>query len=87
MLIVPVRLVPCPSYVAGRERGAVADPRVSPDLDRLAGQLRRLRVAAGYTQEELAGRAGLSDRTVRDMERGQSRPRRPPGGCWPGPSR
>lgn len=52
-----------------------ADPRLSADLDRLADELRRLRVAAGCTQEELAGRAGLSDRTVRDMERGHRRPR------------
>ena len=37
--------------------------------------LRRCRVAAGLTQEELAARAGLSVRAVSDMER--SRTRRP----------
>jgi transcriptional regulator with XRE-family HTH domain len=32
--------------------------------------LRRYRIAAGLTQEELAKRAGLSGRTVGDMEHG-----------------
>ena len=32
--------------------------------------LRRYRIAAGLTQEELAERAGLSGRTIGDMERG-----------------
>lgn len=36
----------------------------------LAPLLRRLRERAGLTQEELAGRAGLSARTVSDIERG-----------------
>jgi tetratricopeptide (TPR) repeat protein/transcriptional regulator with XRE-family HTH domain len=40
------------------------------------GLLRRRRTAAGLTQEELAGRAGLSVRAVRDLERGASRPHR-----------
>src|SRR5438067_12727449 len=35
--------------------------------------LRRDRVAAGLTQEELAGRAGLSARAVSDLERGLHR--------------
>ena len=34
------------------------------------GVLRRRRLAAGLTQEELAHRAGLSERTIRDLERG-----------------
>src|SRR5215216_5060835 len=39
--------------------------------------LRRLRVAAGLTQEALAERAGLSARGVSDLERGvRSAPRR-----------
>ena len=36
----------------------------------LAGVLRRLRTGAGLTQEELAEAAGLSPRTVSDLERG-----------------
>jgi tetratricopeptide (TPR) repeat protein/transcriptional regulator with XRE-family HTH domain len=36
----------------------------------LAGVLRGLRTGAGLTQEELAEAAGLSPRTVRDLERG-----------------
>src|SRR5689334_8012370 len=36
----------------------------------LAPLLRSLRERAGLTQEELAGRAGLSTRTVSDIERG-----------------
>src|SRR5215470_3022899 len=35
-----------------------------------AGLLRRLRAAAGLTQEELAEAAGLSPRSVSDLERG-----------------
>jgi predicted ATPase/transcriptional regulator with XRE-family HTH domain len=38
--------------------------------DRLGGTLRRLRQAAGLTQEELAERAGISTRAVSDTERG-----------------
>jgi tetratricopeptide (TPR) repeat protein/transcriptional regulator with XRE-family HTH domain len=43
-----------------------------PALD-LGGLLRELRVAARLTQEELAEAAGLSPRTVSDLERGVSR--------------
>ena len=39
--------------------------------------LRRHRVAAGLTQEELAERSGLSARTISDLERGLSRSPRP----------
>ncbi|MDQ7906996.1 helix-turn-helix domain-containing protein [Phytohabitans sp. ZYX-F-186] len=38
--------------------------------------LRAKRLAAGLTQAELAGRAGVGIRTVRDLERGRSRPQR-----------
>ncbi len=38
-----------------------------------AGRLRELRAAAGLTQEELAGRAGLSPNAVGALERGQRR--------------
>ena len=37
---------------------------------RFAGLLRRLRTGAGFTQEELAGAAGVSVRSVSDLERG-----------------
>jgi predicted ATPase/DNA-binding XRE family transcriptional regulator len=36
-------------------------------------RLRRLREAAGLTQEELAGRAGLSAKNISDLERGKRR--------------
>jgi len=48
------------------ERGA-GDP---PAELALGDQLRRLRIAAGLTQEELAERAGLSVRGLSDLERG-----------------
>jgi predicted ATPase/DNA-binding XRE family transcriptional regulator len=38
--------------------------------DQLADSLKKLRLAAGMTQEELAERAGISARTVSDVERG-----------------
>jgi transcriptional regulator with XRE-family HTH domain len=42
-----------------------------------AGILRRRRRAANLTQEDLAGRAGLGVRTVRELERGRvARPQR-----------
>ena len=37
-----------------------------------AGLLRRLRTEARLTQEELAGEAGLSPRSVSDLERGST---------------
>jgi transcriptional regulator with XRE-family HTH domain len=44
----------------------VAEPPVT-----FAGLLRRLRVGAGMTQEELAEAASVSVRSVRDLERGR----------------
>lgn len=43
----------------------------SADATGLAASLRRLRLAAGMTQEGLAERAGISARTVSDAERGR----------------
>ncbi len=40
------------------------------DGDNLGSSLKKLRLAAGMTQEELAERAGISARTVSDVERG-----------------
>jgi len=58
----------------------MARPKVSGDTGRqddFGGLLRRRRRAAGLTQEELAGEAGLSVRAIRDLERGAtSRPYR-----------
>ncbi len=39
-------------------------------IDELGSSLKKLRLAAGMTQEELAERAGISARTVSDVERG-----------------
>lgn len=39
-------------------------------MDPVGALLRRLRIAAGLTQEELADRAGISSRSVSDIERG-----------------
>jgi tetratricopeptide (TPR) repeat protein/transcriptional regulator with XRE-family HTH domain len=47
----------------------------SPDF---GGLLRRLRIDAGLTQEELAEAATVSPRSVSDLERGVSRTARPP---------
>jgi predicted ATPase/DNA-binding XRE family transcriptional regulator len=53
-------------------------PDHGPDQGNTAfdAQLRAKRLAAGLTQAELAGRAGVGIRTVRDLERGRSRPQR-----------
>jgi transcriptional regulator with XRE-family HTH domain len=40
-----------------------------PEGTRLGGWLRRSRVAAGLTQEELAERSGVGERTIGDLER------------------
>src|SRR6187551_704329 len=42
----------------------------SAERSSFGGLLRRYRVAAGLTQEELAERAGLSARGISDLERG-----------------
>lgn len=43
---------------------------MSPVTDTQAESLKKLRAASGMTQEELAERAGISARTVSDLERG-----------------
>src|SRR5918994_5285748 len=58
----------CRFYVEGRTR------EVSQGQDAPFGaQLRRLREATGLTQEEVAGRAGLSAKNINDLERGERR--------------
>jgi transcriptional regulator with XRE-family HTH domain len=42
-------------------------------LKLLRQSLREMRWSAGLTQQELAGRSGLSIRTISDIERGQVR--------------
>ena len=49
---------------------AQQDPAVGPP----GGWLRRRREAAGLTQEELAEQAGLSVRTIRNLESGAGQP-------------
>ena len=54
-----------------------------PELN-FAGLLRQLRAEAGLTQEELAEMAGLSPRSVSDLERGVNRTaRKDTAVCWP----
>src|SRR5215831_6383377 len=53
----------------GGDAGTMAE---QPALE-FAGLLRQLRTAAGLTQEELAQAAGLSPRSVSDLERGINR--------------
>src|SRR5215211_6524781 len=43
----------------------------------LAALVRRFRLSAGLSQEELAERSGLSARTISDLERGRSLAPRP----------
>lgn len=45
-------------------------PAPIPEVPWASAWLRDLRVAAGYTQEQLAERAGLGVRSIRDLERG-----------------
>jgi predicted ATPase/DNA-binding XRE family transcriptional regulator len=53
-----------------------SDP-ASPGSAAFAALLREARRSAGYTQAELAGKAGVGVRTVRDLERGRAaRPQR-----------
>jgi transcriptional regulator with XRE-family HTH domain len=58
----------------GAERGKGRHPMSAVRQQTLFGVLlRRARHAAGWTQEELAARAGLGVRTIRDLERGVAR--------------
>ena len=64
--------VPWPGVSGARRTGFVRGDGPVPEQPALsfAGLLRRLRDDAGLTQEELAEAAGLSPRSVSDLERG-----------------
>jgi transcriptional regulator with XRE-family HTH domain len=47
-----------------------------PERDGLPGRVRAARLRLGLTQEQLAGRAGLDPRTLRNVETGRYRPSR-----------
>jgi DNA-binding XRE family transcriptional regulator len=65
----PATIVEAGMSDVGWERAAMAEGRAAP----FGEQLRRLREAAGITQEELAERAGLSRDAVGALERGLRR--------------
>src|SRR5262249_23469623 len=58
-----------PGAWGGGGPGAVGAIEAGPPVA-FGTLLRRYRVAAGWTQEELAARAGLSERNLGDLERG-----------------
>jgi transcriptional regulator with XRE-family HTH domain len=47
-----------------------------PERDGLPGRIRAARLRLGLTQEQVAARAGLDPRTVRNVETGRHRPSR-----------
>jgi transcriptional regulator with XRE-family HTH domain len=53
-----------------------AQPSAVADLDRLPGELRRWRLSRGWSQLELALRAGTTQRHLSFIEQGRSRPGR-----------
>jgi predicted ATPase/DNA-binding CsgD family transcriptional regulator/DNA-binding XRE family transcriptional regulator len=57
----------------GRAGGGKAEAATTTDLPRFGALLKRHRLAAGLTQEALAGQAGLSARAVSDLERDPGR--------------
>src|SRR5690348_14292760 len=65
-----------PGPVKGRGSRRVCDgmpPTARQPVSGVAGLLQRLRTQAGMTQGELAGAAGVSPRTVSDLERGMNK--------------
>jgi transcriptional regulator with XRE-family HTH domain len=81
------RVGSCPETVAAWERDeseslarrrpaieAVLGTGLVPKRDGLPGWVRAARLRLGLTQEQLAARAGLDPRTVRNVETGRYRP-------------
>jgi predicted ATPase/transcriptional regulator with XRE-family HTH domain len=63
----PVKHIRCRGWQGTKEAsGRMAVQEVAP----FGGAVRRYRRALGFTQEELAERAGLSERAIREIERG-----------------
>jgi transcriptional regulator with XRE-family HTH domain len=54
----------------------VLGPGLVPEQDGLPGRVRAVRLRLGLTQEQVAARAGLDPRTVRNVETGRHRPSR-----------
>ena len=52
----------------------VLGPGLVPERDGLPGRIRTARLRLGLTQEELARRSGLVERTVRNAEGGKHKP-------------
>jgi tetratricopeptide (TPR) repeat protein/transcriptional regulator with XRE-family HTH domain len=65
--------LPCRDRVAGRGTGGDGQAVAGQPVPDFAALLRQLRLDAGLTQEELGEAAGLSPRTVSDLERGVHR--------------
>src|SRR5579859_5946262 len=65
--------LPCRDCVAGRGTGGDGQAVAGQPVPDFAALLRQLRLDAGLTQEELGEAAGLSPRTVSDLERGVHR--------------
>ena len=57
------------SFMMNKQAGAVSRGQDSP----FGARLRQLRQTAGFTQEELAARAGLAAKNISDLERGERR--------------
>ena len=83
------RLGCCPETVAGWERDeseplarrwpeieAVLGTGLVPERDGLPGRVRAARLRLGLTQEQVAARAGLDPRTIRNIETWRYRPSR-----------
>jgi transcriptional regulator with XRE-family HTH domain len=87
--ILAQRLGCCPETVAAWERDeseplarrwpaieATLGGGFIPERDGLAGRVRAARLRLGLTQEQVATRAGLDPRTIRNVETGRYRPSR-----------
>src|SRR5439155_13564535 len=67
----PAHAGPGPGATRAGRNGRVSTAQTAAETALAFGTLlRRHRIAAGLTQEELAERAGISQRSISDMERG-----------------